>query len=286
LIRKKQFAITARVAVLQAFLLNSAKTIIGWINPVGAVLVILATLGHGLHAAMLWAGIKKSGQLTGRPAPKETSRPSLKKLAKQYYDFPLYRAPQVFLYALSQSLPVLMLASYFGPSAAGFYTICRAVLDMPCSLVGKAVGDVFYPRVTEAFHRGEDVSRLILKATLALAGVGFLPFAVVVVFGPQLFSIVFGVEWVRAGEYARWMALWKFIGFVNRPSVAAIATLSIQGFFLIFEFISIGSRIVALAIGFFFFKNDVAAVALFALVGMLLDLFLIFVTLIRAKKIP
>ncbi len=285
LIRKKQFAITAKVEVLRAFLLNSAITTIGWINPVGAVLVVLATLGHGLHAAMLWLGIKKSKKLRGSPALKETSQMSLGKLAKQYYDFPLYRAPQVFLNAISHSLPVLLLASYFGPSAAGFYTICRTVLSMPFRLIGIAVGDVFYPRVTEAYHRGEDVSRLILKATLALAGVGFLPFAVVVAFGPQLFSFVFGVEWVRAGEYARWMALWMFMGFVNRPSVVAIATLSIQRFFLIFEFISIGSRIVALAIGFFFFHNDVTAVALFALVGILLNLFLISITLIRAKSL-
>ncbi|WP_286976293.1 lipopolysaccharide biosynthesis protein [Acetomicrobium sp. UBA5826] len=285
LIRKKQFAITARVAVLQSFLLNSAKTVIGWVKPVGAVLVVLATLGHGLHAAMLWVGIKKSGTLTENTALKEPSEIPLKKLAKQYYDFPLYRTPQMFINAISQSLPVLMLASFFGPSSAGFYTICRTVLGMPSSLVGQAVGDVFYPRVTEASHRGEDVSRLILKATLALAAVGFLPFAVVVVFGPQLFSFVFGAEWVKAGEYARWIALWMFMGFINRPSVAAIATLSIQGFFLIFEFLSIGSRITALAVGFLFFKNDVIAVALFALVGMLLNLFLISVTLFRAKSL-
>jgi len=285
LIRKKQFAITARVAVLQSFLLNSAKTVIGWVKPVGAVLVVLATLGHVLHAAMLWVGIKKSGTLTENTALKEPSEIPLKKLAKQYYDFPLYRTPQMFINAISQSLPVLMLASFFGPSSAGFYTICRTVLGMPSSLVGQAVGDVFYPRVTEASHRGEDVSRLILKATLALAAVGFLPFAVVVAFGPQLFSFVFGAQWVRAGEYARWMALWMFVGFINRPSVAAIATLSIQGFFLIFEFLSIGSRIIALAVGFLFFKNDVIAVALFALVGMLLNLFLISATLFRAKSL-
>lgn len=285
LIRKKQFAVTARVVVLQSFLLNSAKTVIGWVNPVGAVLIVLATLGQGFHAAMLWVGIKKSGTLTENTALKEPSEIPLKKLAKQYYDFPLYRTPQMFINAISQSLPVLMLASFFGPSSAGFYTICRTVLGMPSRLVGQAVGDVFYPRVTEASHRGEDVSRLILKATLALAAVGFLPFAVVVAFGPQLFSFVFGAEWVRAGEYARWMALWMFMGFINRPSVAAIATLSIQGFFLIFEFLSIGSRIIALAVGFLFFKNDVIAVALFALVGMLLNLFLISATLFRAKSL-
>ena len=203
---------------------------------------------------MLWFGIKKSGSIINGVVPKEKPRISLKKLAMQYYDFPLYRAPQVFLNAISQSLPVLMLASFFGPESAGFYAICKTVLGVPSLLIGQAVGDVFYPRITEASHQGEDLSQLILKATIALAAVGLLPFAIVVAFGPQLFSFVFGGEWLRAGEYARWLALWMFFGFLNRPSVAAIATLSIQGFFLVFELVSIGVRIVALAIGFLFLK--------------------------------
>lgn len=115
LIRKKQFAIIARVAVLQSFLLNAAKTVIGWVNPGGAVLVMLATLGHGLHAAMLWVGIKKSGTFTRNLPPQRTLQLSLKNLAKQYHDFPLYRTPQLFINATSQSLPTLMLASFLVP---------------------------------------------------------------------------------------------------------------------------------------------------------------------------
>ena len=285
LIRKKLFGISAKVAMLQSFLLNIAKTGIGLIKPVGAVLVILSTLGYGLHSLLLWFGIKKSGELAHSVTNKEKSKISLKNLAWKYYDFPLYRAPQGFLNAISQGLPVLMLASFFGSAAAGFYSIGRAVLAMPSTLVGQAVGDVFYPRITEAFHRGEDLTRLILKATIALAVVGFLPFAVIVAFGPQVFSFVFGGEWVKAGEYARWMALWLFFSFLNRPSVVAIATLSIQRFFLIFEIVTMMTRVAGLALGFLIFKDDVMATMLFSLSGMLLNIYLIFKTLKYAKSL-
>mgnify|MGYP000907003569 FL=1 len=285
LIRKKLFGISAKVAMLQSFLLNIAKTGIGLIKPVGAVLVILSTLGYGLHSLLLWFGIKKSGELAHSVTNKEKSKISLKNLAWKYYDFPLYRAPQGFLNAISQGLPVLMLASFFGSAAAGFYSIGRTVLAMPSTLVGQAVGDVFYPRITEAFHRGEDLTRLILKATIALAVVGFLPFAVIVAFGPQVFSFVFGGEWVKAGEYARWMALWLFFSFLNRPSVVAIATLSIQRFFLIFEIVTMMTRVAGLALGFLIFKDDVMATMLFSLSGMLLNIYLIFKTLKYAKSL-
>lgn len=285
LIRKKLFGISAKVAMLQSFLLNIAKTGIGLIKPVGAVLVILSTLGYGLHSLLLWFGIKKSGELAHSVTNKEKSKISLKNLAWKYYDFPLYRAPQGFLNAISQGLPVLMLASFFGSAAAGFYSIGRAVLAMPSTLVGQAVGDVFYPRITEAFHRGEDLARLILKATIVLAVVGFLPFAIIVVFGPQVFSFVFGDEWVKAGEYARWMAFWLFFSFLNRPSVVAIATLSIQRFFLIFEIVTMMTRVAGLALGFLIFKDDVMATMLFSLSGMLLNIYLIFKTLKYAKSL-
>jgi len=283
LIRKKRFDVRAKIAAIQAFVLNAAKTGIGLINPVAGVLVVLSTLGNGLHAAMLWLGIRKSRSLVNTPAREEKRQTSLKKLAIEYYDFPLYRAPQLFLNAISQSLPVLMLASFFGPASAGFYTLCKTVLGMPSQLVGQAVADVFYPRITEAYHRREDLTRLILRTTIALAAVGLVPFAIVVVFGPQLFSFVFGREWITAGEYGRWLALWLFFGFLNRPSVAAIATLSIQGFFLLFELISVGARIAALAVGFFVFNTDISAVALFALTGVVLNIGLVLETLRRAE---
>ncbi len=287
LIRKRRFDIRAKVAVQQAFLLNIAKTGVGLIKPVGAVLIVISTLGNVLYSAMLWNGIKKSANLINSivRTEKEKVQMSLKELAKKYYDFPLYRAPQMFLNAISQSLPVLMLASFFGPTSAGLYSIGRTVLAIPSTLVGEAVGDVFYPRITEASHRGEDLTRLILKATIALAAVGFLPFAVVIAFGPQVFSYVFGGEWVKAGEYARWMALWMFFMFINNPCIKAIPVLSIQGFHLAFTIITISTRLIALACGYYLFHSDLVSIALYGITGAMINIILIAFVLIMSKKL-
>src|SRR5699024_8453044 len=118
---------------------------------------------------------------------------------KKYYDFPAYRAPETFVNAISQGLPVLMLTAFFRPASAGFYTIGRSTLNIPGRLIGKAVGDVFYPRITEAVNYNENVTSIIKKATLLLILVGFLPFGLVILFGPYLFSLVFGSDWTVAG---------------------------------------------------------------------------------------
>ncbi|WP_338115114.1 lipopolysaccharide biosynthesis protein [Thiocapsa imhoffii] len=274
LIRKKEFGVIARAAIAQSLILNSAKSGIGWLHPVGAVLIVLSTLGQALYAGLLFFGARRRYQRSD-DLERHDPRTPLRELAYRHRDFPLYRAPQIFINAASQSLPVLMLAAFFGPAAAGFYTLGTMVMGMPSTLVGKAVNDVFYPRITEAAHNGENLTRHIVRATGAMFAIGVVPFGLVVVFGPMLFSFVFGSDWAMAGEYARWLALWLLAGFINRPSVATIPVLSLQRGFLLYELASVIVRVSAIVLGVLLFQSDVVAVTLFAVVGVVLNLFLI-----------
>src|SRR5699024_8920966 len=124
--------------------------------------------------------------------------------------------------AFSQSLPVLMLAGFFGPASAGFYSLGRATLAMPTALLGKAISDVFYPHIAEAVHKDKNIYHPLLKTTLLLLLIGVVPFGIIILWGPILFELVFGHSWNQAGEYARWLSIWLLFGFVNRPVVSAI----------------------------------------------------------------
>ena len=274
LIRKKEFGVVARSAVAHSFILNSAKSGIGWFHPVGAVLIVLATMGQALHAGLLLIGARRRCRPETDEIDKD-SRVSLRHLAYLHRDFPLYRAPTLFINSISQSLPVLMLAAFFGPVAAGFYTLAKLVMGVPSILIGKAVNDVFYPRINEAFHNGENLPRYILQVTGALLAIGFLPFGLVILFGPWLFGFVFGHEWTIAGEYARWLSIWLLISFIGRPSVAAIPVLSLQRGFLVYEIVATTVRAASIVFGVMLFESDAIAVALFSLSGVALVLFLI-----------
>lgn len=274
LIRGKQFNILARVAIVQAFILNIAMVVFGWFRPVAAILVVFAAIRHGLHAALLFMGGKVSEAIGNPILAKKGQRLSLKKLAQKYYDFPLYRSPQVLINGISQSLPVLLLASLFGPASAGFYTLCRTVLGMPYRLVGAAIGGVFYPRMSEAVNNRESLTRLLLKSTMAMVAIGVIPFSTVVIFGPWLFSFVFGTDWLMAGHYARWISIWIFCLFSNRPSVATIPALRMQKWYLIYEVVSIPVRVAALYAGYFLFQSDLYALGLFSVSGVVLEIWL------------
>src|SRR5690554_1033782 len=272
LIRKKQFKITARVAVIQALTINSAKAGVGWFHPVGAALIVIATVGQAIHAALLWSGIRSRD--TAYPIQDESTG-TVRELAARHKDFPFYRAPEVALNALSQNLPIFMLAMFFGPAAAGFYTLGRTVMSVPVSLIGKAVGDVFYPRITEARNNKEGLFPLVLKATGALAAVGFIPFSVVIILGPRLFELAFGEEWRGAGEYTQWIALWMYFMFMNSPSNKTIPVLEIQRFYLFFTIFTMLIRVAGLAIGYLVFASDLIAIAIFGASGAIVNIILI-----------
>jgi O-antigen/teichoic acid export membrane protein len=281
LIRRQRFRLKARADVIQSLAANAAKAGAGLLHPAASALVLITTLGRALHAFLLSRGGRPADALRGEdPA---TPRPSLRRLARRYYDFPLYRAPQVLINAVSQSLPLLLLAAFFGPAAAGFYAICLKVLKLPSFLIGKSVQDVFYPKLAGAARSGGDPTGLIVKATLGLSAAGFLPYLAVVAFGPRLFTLAFGPEWAEAGAFSRWLALWMFSAFVNRPSVAAVPVLNMQGFFLVYEIVSVAWRLLALLVGFYLLKSEISAIMLYSLAGVSLNASLIYLTCRRGR---
>ncbi len=286
LIRDKQFRVMAKVAVLQALTVNTLKVVIGFFHPVAAVLIGVTVIGGALHVLMLMLGIKLSIPDNRKSSRQpDTRNASFLELAKRYRDFPVYRAPQALINAFSHSLPVIMLAAFFGPVSAGLYTLCTRILAGIPQLISVSVGDVFYPRFSEAVRRGDDLARLLLKATVGLALLGVAPFAIVILIGPWLFGWFFGPDWVYAGVYARWLSVWLFFQFINRPCVIAVPALGIQKGLMFYEIAGTTAKLLALVLGFALFKSDIVAIAFFSVMGMTAYLFLIFWVLISARSI-
>lgn len=284
LIRTQQFQAAAKASVAHSVILNGSKAGAGLIYPAGMVLIILTVFGQ-LFKALMMIAWSKGFIRRGKDEQPAAERLPLWVLIKKYRDFPLFRTPQIFLNSISQSLPTLSLTILFGPAAAGFYTLGKNVLSMPSQLIAKSVGDVFYPKITEAANQGEDISKLLIKATWSLTMIGLIPFGLIAAFGPVLFAIVFGGSWQIAGEYARWMALWVFAAFLNRPAVSAIPVLGLQDRFLLYEIISTMVRFGAIYIGFVLFKSDLASIILYSLASVVLNLSLIFYTIRQAQSV-
>lgn len=268
MLRKKRFKLKAKLTVIDKLIVNFLQILIGFILPTSLTLVYIYIFGQALFSISL---LILSGviYLTYRES-RNFSLSDYKVVLKKYSDFPKFRAPQVFINALSDSLPILILTSLFGPAFAGFYTLTKKVLYLPTNLIGNSIGDVFFPRIAEAQHKGENLFEILFKATSALVLLGIVPYSVIIIWGPELFSILFGDGWRVAGIYARWMSIWTYFIFVSRPSIKILPIINAQQFLLFFTILKVVFTTLALVVGGIIFNSHIYAIMFFSIVDSLL----------------
>lgn len=277
-IRKQLFQAKARVDVFQALFVNGFKSSMGLFAPFGSILIIIATLGKAIHALML------KHQIDKRITKDFASPKGLSYIAKKHIDFPKYRAPLQLINNITTGLPIIILSAFFGPAQAGYYALCRNVLNKPADLIGLSVADVLYPNIADKANNKIPIFPIVLKTTISLAGIGAVVFSPIIIWGPQVFSFVFGEEWLIAGEYARWISLWMFFVLVDKPSIRALPVISAQKFFLI---LTTSARILAIIImiaSYKFFKNDLIVVASLCCTTALFNFFLIVITFLKSRN--
>lgn len=282
LIRTGQYKIIASTSIYQPIIEYGGMILVGFFSPIALILITFSVLKTGITALLMYSKIKVSEESTKINFKKSSL--NFSETLNKYRDFPLFRAPEVFISSLSYNLPVLMLTSIINPAAAGFYSIGRMALSLPSQLIGKAIGDVFYPRIAKASLNKESLTTLVSKSTIILTVIGFIPFGIVIISGPFLFSLVFGEEWVRAGEYAQWISLMSYSLFISRPVVHALPVIHEQKFHLLFTFIMTIIRVSSLIYGLIIIKNDIIAVALFSSSSAFMFLLLIVVGYFKCKK--
>jgi O-antigen/teichoic acid export membrane protein len=284
-IRKKAFYLVAKVSIKQSLVTNLTKITIGAIYPSGFALVIANSLGLAVAGIFTLLGLRRSASLVDRETSVKHTQHDMFHTAYQYRDFLFFRTPQEFLNVVSQSLPIILLSTYFGPISVGYYSLGLSVLAIPAGLIGASVMQVFYPRINEAIHKKENAQSLIIKTTTILAVIGGLPFFIIIIAGPMLFKYIFGTDWESAGVYAQWLSAWVFFQFINKPAVSAIPALHLQGGLLIYELFSTGTKLLAIYIGFFVFNSDLIAIALFSMFGVVAYAWLIIWVIIRSGNL-
>lgn len=139
-------------------------------------------------------------------------------VAKRYRNFPLYTTPRRYLGDLTIVLPVIFITSLYGPHAVGLFGLANSVIQLPMSLIGNSVSNVFYAESAslkaENPAKLKELSNKLLKFLLM---VGIVPLLVLIFFGPLLFSLVFGSEWDQAGTYASLLSISVFSRLVFKP---------------------------------------------------------------------
>ena len=263
--RQRRFGTQATTQALQSVSGAGLKIGFGLLGKIGTgSLIVGQVIGNALGAIIL---AYQAIRLDGAVLKESLSFSRMKEQVIRYKKFPLIDTWSMLFHNLSWQLPVFLLAGFFSPGVAGLYALGHSVIQTPLSLIGGSIGQVFLQRASEAKRDGtvglliEDVVELMLLLSL-------VPLALLMVYGGDVFALVFGDEWFEAGVYVQILAIWAVIWFISSPIGNATSILEIQECRFNYTIANLITRFAALMIGGYF-QSVYLAMALFAFFGIL-----------------
>jgi O-antigen/teichoic acid export membrane protein len=270
-VRSKAFKDTAASDVIRSFSGSGLKIGFGYLK-IGGIGLIISYIMANLFASFNLFRVLRPDLKVLRG---QVQWGLMKRLAKEYRDFPLYSASQNVINAISTGLPVLLLTRFYGISIAGAYAFGVSAIQVPMGFVLTALRQVLFQRACEIQHQGGRLTALYIKTTAGLFAMVLLPSLVLLLWAPQLFSWVFGAKWHFAGELTRVLIFWYAIVFCNLPAVLFARIIRIQSFVFVYNLVLLFARTLVLIMGGLYL-SAIQTVLAFSVVGALMNAFLIF----------
>lgn len=191
---------------------------------------------------------------------------------KRHENFPKYFAMATFLNSISQNIPVLLFTILFSSAIAGFYALTHRILQAPIQLVANSTRSVFYQKASQMYANREDIRPLYLSTTKGLIKLFIVPFLIILFFGQEIFSLLFGEEWITSGMIAQITIIWFFFIFINPPVTVMYNIFNQQKAQLIFQIMGLITRTLAIYAGFYIFNSYIYAIILFTVVSVIHNL--------------
>ncbi len=191
----------------------------------------------------------------------------IKKTARKFAKFPLFEVPSSLFNIGTIQAPIILIPTYFGAFYGGFYFQAYKILTMPISLVGGAIGQVFFEQGSLLRDNSLKFSELVFKTHKNLFLISFIPLSIILFFGDDIFAFVFGNQWRISGSYAMIMIPWIFFNFLVSPISSVLIIKEKQHIGFVFITIMSFLRLIGLLLGIFYFKDIYSTIALFSYIS-------------------
>lgn len=183
-------------------------------------------------------------------------RQSMASVMHCYKSAPKFLLPAALVDVLTQQLPMLLIIALFDADLAGQFNMAWRIMALPITLVGAAVGQVFYQRFSRLWPDVTSARRLVVQTWGSLLALGLIPSLVVVLFGRELFEFVLGPQWNSAGALAGLLAPMLLAMFVSSATSSAYIVLGMEKHSLFFSISFLIYRSASMLAGTYF--NSIA----------------------------
>lgn len=211
--RKKQFRRLAIRQITQSISSSSVKLGVGLIKPSPGGLIAGNIIGQISATSVLCFLIWRDEKEQIRFIKKER----IKQLAVEFKNFPIFNVPQAFLDSFSANSIIFIISSFFTATILGLYSFATSMVTFPMRILGNSITQVFFQKASEIHSNNHNLWPDIKKLIIRLALTGLPVFILILLFAPEIFSIVFGSKWHEAGVYAQILTPYLFATFIGAP---------------------------------------------------------------------
>lgn len=170
-----------------------------------------------------------------RSAANSWNRKQLRNTAKTHIGSPKYLLPTAVLDVASLQLPVFLVTAKFGAEIAGHYSLAVRILSAPLTLVGSAIGQVFFQRsATDIDTNPRAVYVRYIKISALLCVLSVPPTILIVRYGTSVFGWALGSPWTLTGQMAQLLVISAAMYFIFSPTSSILLMLKKQKVLLAF----------------------------------------------------
>ncbi len=188
-----------------------------------------------------------------------------KELIKSYKNFLVYDIWGALLNNLSWMIIPILMNTYYGRNAAGQYSISLRIIQIPASIIGVSISQVFLKTANEEKYN-KKLYFYCIKMAKKLC-IYTAPIAIILlILSKPLFLFLFGESWGVAGRYTQILVPWSLLWFIASPLSSVYTICQKQNLFLFISILNLLTRFLSLYAGKMI-GNDILGIILFSVSG-------------------
>lgn len=245
-IKLGEFRRLSHVAVAQVIFTIVPQLLLGFLR-VDNGLIIGTIVGYAAAGAMLARRLIQTDGLS--PIRAAMRRDALKATAYEFRNFPRYTLPADAMSLVAQQFIPVVVTALFSPVAAGLFSFATRIVRVPLLVVSTALSSALRKEASERANASRSLSPLYRVTTLGLGVLAVPPFLALLVYAPEMFSIVFGSQWTEAGRMVRILSPGILAEFIALPLLVFFVVTHSQHITFIVQTTGFALTLIALVVG-------------------------------------
>lgn len=215
-VRHGHFAVISRAQIMRAMTAATVWTglgLSGLVATPGLSLTLGQLAGDTLFAGILYRTLSKRELMVLRALRIERLSRAFKRNLRMIRAVVSSQA----LAGLYGRLPILVIATVYGPAEAGYYALAERIAGAPAGLLANTIGDVYRQRAAVMHNEGRRFDGLLRQVVMLTLVVSLVPFLAVILLVPHYLGAVFGSAWQSGAFTMVVLLIGAMVGFNTTP---------------------------------------------------------------------